>query len=45
MKNYNYQGTYVHSNRILHTPSEFARENLLYLQESLPLPESTMINR
>ena len=33
MKNYNYQGTYVHSNRILHTPSEFARENLLYLQE------------
>lgn len=33
MKNTNYNGTYVTSNRILYTPSEFARENLLYLQE------------
>lgn len=33
MKKTNYKGTYVNSNRILYTPSEFARENLLYLQE------------
>ena len=33
MKKTNYDGTYVNSNRILYTPSEFARENLLYLQE------------
>ncbi len=33
MKKSSYQGEYVTSNRILYTPSEFARENLLYLQE------------
>lgn len=33
MKNTSYHGEYVTSNRILYTPSEFARENLLYLQE------------
>lgn len=33
MKNSSYHGEYVTSNRILYTPSEFARENLLYLQE------------
>lgn len=33
MKKTNYDGAYVNSNRILYTPSEFARENLLYLQE------------
>lgn len=33
MKNSSYHGEYVSSNRILYTPSEFARENLLYLQE------------
>lgn len=33
MKNSNYHGKYVSSERILYTPSEFARENLLYLQE------------
>lgn len=33
MKHSSYQGEFVSSNRILYTPSEFARENLLYLQE------------
>lgn len=33
MKNTNYNGTSIDSNRILYTPSEFARETLLYLQE------------
>lgn len=33
VKHSNYQGEYVSSNRILYTPSEFARENLFYLQE------------
>lgn len=33
MKNSSYQGEYVSSDRILYTPSEFARENLYYLQE------------
>ncbi len=33
MKNSSYHGEYVSSNRILYTPSEFARETLLYLQE------------
>lgn len=33
MKNSSYHGEYVSSDRILYTPSEFARENLLYLQE------------
>lgn len=33
MKKADYQGEYVNSSRILYTPSEFARENLLYLQE------------
>lgn len=33
MKNSNYRGEYVNSDRVLYTPSEFARENLFYLQE------------
>lgn len=33
MKHSSYHGEYVSSNRVLYTPSEFARENLLYLQE------------
>lgn len=33
MNNQFFQGESVHSNRILHTPSEFARTSLLYLQE------------
>lgn len=33
MNHADYRGEYVHSNRILYTPSEFARENLYYLQE------------
>ena len=33
MKTPGYQGEYVASDRILYTPSEFARENLLHLQE------------
>lgn len=33
MKDSGYHGEYVASNRILYTPSEFARENLLHLQE------------
>lgn len=33
MKNSSYQGEYVSSDRILYTPSEFARENLYHLQE------------
>lgn len=33
MNNHLFQGEFVHSNRILYTPSEFARTNLFYLQE------------
>lgn len=33
MNKSSYQGEYVNSSRILYTPSEFARENLFYLQE------------
>ncbi|MBR4667979.1 MAG: AraC family ligand binding domain-containing protein, partial [Butyrivibrio sp.] len=33
MKNKLFQGEYVSSNRLLYTPSEFARSNLVHLQE------------
>ena len=33
MKNQLFQGEYVSSDRLLYTPSEFAKNNLLYLQE------------
>ncbi|MCR5155824.1 MAG: AraC family transcriptional regulator [Butyrivibrio sp.] len=33
MENQLFQGEYVSSDRLLYTPSEFARSNLLYLQE------------
>ena len=33
MKNQLFQGEYVSSDRLLYTPSEFAKSNLLYLQE------------
>lgn len=33
MENHLFQGEFVRSSRILHTPSEFARTNLFYLQE------------
>ena len=34
MSNELFQGEFVNSNRILYTPSEFARINLFYLQEA-----------
>ena len=34
MSNELFQGEFVNSNRILYTPSEFARTNLFYLQEA-----------
>ena len=33
MKNQLFQGEYVSSDRLLYTPSEFAKNNLMYLQE------------